>query len=316
MKILVTPTSMKSNNKSSAMEKLKKFSNEIVFNPLGRPLQEDELIPLLKDCDGYIAGLDDVTEKVIGSCERLKVISRYGAGVDRVDLKAAREKNIKVTNTPGVNAEAVAELTMGLILSLARKIPYLDVQTKSNKWIRSSGIELCGKVFGVVGLGAIGKAVAKIAQGFSMNVIAYDPYLDKKYASEHQIAERSFENLIREADIISLHLPSMPSTHHLIDRKAMESMKDGVIIINASRGGIMDESAAYEFLKNGHIGGLGPDAFEAEPPQNLPLFAFENVVVTPHAGAHTKEATLNMENLSIENLINVLSGLPCKYIIV
>ena len=314
MRILVTPTSMQPGSDSPALEKLKKFTSEIVYNPWGRPLKEDELIPLLKDCDGYIAGLDNVTDKVINSCNRLKVISRYGAGVDRVDLKAAHEKSIRVTNTPGVNAEAVAELTMGLVLSLARKIPYLDFQTKSYKWVRSSGIELCGKAMGILGLGAIGKAVAAIAQGFSMKVIAYDPYLNKAYASEHGIAEKTFEELIREADVISLHLPILPSTRHMIDRKALESMKPGVIIVNASRGGIIDEQAAYEFLKNGHIGGLGLDAFEVEPPQNIPLFELENVVVTPHTGAHTKEATQQMANLSVENLINVLSGLPCSYI--
>ncbi len=305
---------MQPGSNSPALEKLKKFTNEIVYNPLGRPLKEEELIPLLKDCDGYIAGLDNVTDKVIGACDRLKVISRYGAGVDRVDLKAAHEKNVKVTNTPGVNAEAVAELTMGLVLSLARKIPYLDYQTKNNKWVRSSGIELRGKTMGILGLGAIGKDVAAIAQGFSMKVVAYDPYWNGEYASAHGIAERTFEELIREADVISLHLPILPSTRHMIDRKAMENMKPGVIIVNASRGGIIDEQAACEFLKSGRIGGLGLDAFEVEPPQNLPLFGFENVVVTPHTGAHTKEATLQMADLSVENLIHVLSGQPCSYI--
>lgn len=315
MKILVTPTSLQPEKGNAALEQLKSFADELVFNPVGRPLTEDELIPLLKDCDGYVAGLDFVTEKVIKACPNLKMISRYGVGYDRVDVNAAKEHGITVTNTPGVNSEAVGELAFALILAVARKIPYLDQDTRKGGWTRSTGFECKGKTICILGLGSIGKVVARCAQGFGMTVCAYDPYINAAYCEENEIENVSFEEGIQKADVISLHLPLMDSTKHLIDGDAIAEMKDGVVIINTSRGGIIDEDAACEALKSGKIGGLGLDAFEQEPPKDSPLFAFDNVVATPHTGAHTAEATNNMAALSVQNLIDVLEGKACKFIL-
>jgi D-3-phosphoglycerate dehydrogenase len=315
MKILVTPTSLQEGKKSAALDTLKAFSEDLVFNPTGKPLTEDELLPLLKDCDGYVAGLDFVTEKVLKECKKLKVISRYGVGYDRVDIAAAKEHGIIVTNTPGVNAVAVAELAFGLALSVARKISYLDKNTRDGEWVRSTGMELGGKTMGIMGLGAIGKNVAKYAQGFGMKVMAYDPYINEAYANEHNIKVAAFDEVVENADVISLHLPLTPETSHLISKDVMLKMKKSVILINTSRGGIIDEDAAYELLKNGELGGLGLDAFEMEPPTNSPLFALNNVVVTPHTGAHTKEATDNMAEAAVKNLIDVLSGNNCPFIV-
>ena len=264
MKILVTPTSFQPGSENPALEALRAAYPELVFNPCKRPLTEDELLPLLQDCDGYIAGLDFVTEKVLRACKKLKVISRYGVGYDRVDVAAAKALGIAVTNTPGVNSEAVAELTMGLILSLVRRIPYLDRQTKSNQWLRSTGTELAGKTLGIVGLGAIGKLVARCAKGFDMNVIAYDPYIQEGYCAAHGIGIRTLDALLCEANVITLHL-----------------------------------------------GGLGLDAFEREPPTGSKLLTLDSVVATPHTGAHTAEATAKMAATSVENLIAVLEGRPC-----
>lgn len=315
MKILVTPTSMQEGKKSNALDKLKEFTSDLVFNPYGRPLTEAELIPLLRDCDGYIAGVDYITEKVIKECNKLKIISRYGVGVDRVDLKAAKAKGILVTNTPGANSVAVAELAMGLILNVARRISVLDKKTRDGEWVRSTGIELGGKTMGILGLGAIGKHLAKYAQGFSMKVMAYDPFIDEEYAKVNNIEVATLDQVISNSDVISLHLPLNEETRHLIDEAAINRMKVGAILVNAARGGIIDEYAAYEALKEGRLGGLGLDAFEVEPPTDSPLFELDNVVVTPHTGAHTKEATENMAILSVENVINVLSGIDCKYIV-
>jgi len=315
MKILVTPTSMQEGKKNNALDRLKEFSSDLIYNPYKRPLTEEELIPLLKDCDGYVAGLDYITEKVLTECSNLKVISRYGAGVDRVDLEAAKAKGILVTNTPGVNAVAVAELAMGLILNLARKISMLDKKTKGGEWVRSTGIELGNKTIGILGLGAIGKNLAKYAQGFSMKVLAYDPYINEEYAKKNNITVATFEQVIENSDVLSLHLPLNKETKHLINKEVIERMKVGAILVNTSRGGIIDEEAAYEALKKGSLGGLGLDAFEVEPPIGSPLFELDNVVVTPHTGAHTKEATENMANLSVDNLIKVLSGNECNYIL-
>lgn len=315
MKILVTPTSLQPGKNTKALDMLKEFSQDLVFNEKGRPLTEDELIPLLEDCDGYIAGLDFITEKVIRSCSRLKVISRYGAGYDRVDVEAAKAKGIRVTNTPGVNAEAVGELAFSLILSVARRVPYLNQSTRDGQWIRSTGMELKGKTIGIMGLGAIGRVVARCAKGFEMKVKAYDPFINEDYCASHEIDVCSFDEVIEQADVISLHLPLNDSTKHLLGADAIGRMRPGAILINTSRGGIIDEDAAYQALKSGKLGGLGLDAFEIEPPAGSPLFEFDNVVVTPHTGAHTREATDNMANASIRNLIDVLSGKECPFIV-
>lgn len=315
MKILVTPTSLQPGKGGKALEELQNFCQDLIFNTTGHPLSEAELIPLLKDCDGYIAGLDFVTANVISACPNLKVISRYGAGYDRVDIQAAKAHKIPVTNTPGVNAEAVGELAFALALSAARRIPYLHSSTCSGEWVRSTGMELKGKTIGILGLGAIGKVVARCAKGFEMNVIAYDPYINVQYCAENQITNATFSEVCKNADIISLHLPLTSETRHLIGKTAIAEMKNSAILINTSRGGIIDEAAACEALKNHTLGALALDAFELEPPTNSPLFALDNVVVTPHTGAHTCEATDNMANASVKNLIDILSGKDCPYIV-
>lgn len=315
MKILVTPTSLQPGKNSAALKSLQDFSHDLVFNPTGKPLTEDELIPLLKDCDGYIAGLDFITEKAIDACPHLKVISRYGTGYDRVDIMAAKKKGVIVTNTPGVNAEAVGELTFGLILSAARNIPHLDRSTREGGWIRSTGMELKGKTLGIMGLGAIGKVVARCAQGFDMEVIAYDPYINLEYCQKHRIKSTTIDEVLSCSNVLSLHLPLNDETYHLINRESISRMPEGAIIINASRGGIIDEEAAYEALRSGYLGGLGLDAFEQEPPKDSPLFQLPNVIATPHTGAHTREATDHMAALAISNLIDVLSGQECEYVV-
>ena len=315
MKVLVTPTSLQPGKNETALERLRAFTDDLVFNSTGKPLQEADLIPLLRDCDGYIAGLDSVTEAVLAACPRLKVISRYGAGVDRVDLAAAKARNIAVTNTPGANSEAVGELALTLMLSVARQVPYLDRSTKEGGWLRTTGMELKGKTLGIMGLGSIGKVLARSAQGLDMTVLAYDPYINADYCAAHNIRVCAFEEVLRQADVISLHLPLNDETHHLIDDRAIRQMKPTAILINTSRGGIIDEEAALAALKENRLGGLGLDAFEVEPPKDSPLFAFPNVVATPHTGAHTREATDNMARMAVDNLIAVLSGEDCPYII-
>ena len=313
MKVLVTPTSLKEGTVSEPMERLRAFAGEIVYNPAGRPLEEDELIPLLSDCDGYIAGLDQVTEKVLTACPKLKCVSRYGVGCDGVDLEAAARLGITVTNTPGMNSQAVAELALGLILSTARRIPYLDAQTRQGSWVRSTGVELQGKTLGVIGLGAIGKLLARFCQAIGMEVIAYDPYINRDYCVENSIEPVELQELLSRAHVISLHLPLNSSTRHMIDREAIGIMRPGAILINSSRGAIIDEAAAYEALVSGKLGGLGLDAFETEPPTGSPLLTLPNVTLTPHTGAHTKEASLKMQGLAVDNLIRVLSGQECAY---
>lgn len=315
MKILVTPTSMSQDKPNAALDRLRSFADEIVYNPESRPLTEDELIPLIKDCDGYLAGLDDVTKKVLDACTKLKVISRYGAGYDRVDIEAAKNLHIPVTNTPGANSQAVAELAFSMMMVLSREIFSLNQSTKHNGWMRSSGRELYGKTLGIIGLGAIGKALARCSTGFNMKVLAYDPFINEEYCRENGIESLSYEEVMKQSDYVSLHLPLMDSTRHMVNEKIFDIMKDGVILINTSRGGIIDEDAAFKAIKSGKLGGLGLDAFEKEPPTDSPLFEFDNVIATPHTGAHTKEAVENMGKMAVDNLIDVLSHKDCRFIV-
>ena len=315
MKVLVTPTSFKQEKGGRALELLRSFTPDLVFNPQAKPLSEQDLIPLIKDCEGFIAGLDSITRKVMENAPKLKVISRYGVGVDQVDLEAAREKSIVVCNSPGVNANAVADLAFALLLGIARRLPLLDRKTKEGEWPRSTGFELYGKTIGIIGLGTVGKAVAKRASGFSMKIMAYDPLINREYAAANGIITADFGEIIKESDIVTLHLPLTSETQNIINGEVMKSMKKGAVIINAARGGLIDEKAAYDLLKSGHLGGLGLDTFEAEPPGASPLFALDNVVITPHTGAHTAEAMAAMAELSVKNLIDVLSGRDCPNVV-
>jgi D-3-phosphoglycerate dehydrogenase len=276
---------------------------------------EDELIPLLSGCDGCIAGVDFFTAKTMENARNLKVISRYGVGVDRVDMAAAKEKNIVVCNTPGANSQAVAELAFALMLCLVRRVHDLNGKTKEGQWPRSNGMELFGKTFGILGLGAVGKAVARVAAGFSMKVMAYDHHINTEYVHAHNIICAAFDELIKNADFISLHLPLTNLTRNILSADVMKSMKKGAIIINTARGGLIDEDTAYQLLKTGHLGGLGLDVYEEEPPPMLPLFALENVVLTPHTAAHTTEAARAMAAMSVQNLIDVLSGKRCPNVV-
>jgi len=316
MRILVTSTSFNKPENQQAKCMLEGFADEIVYNPYGRPLNEDEVVEMAAGCDGYIAGLDFITRKAIELLPpSLKVISRYGAGFDRVDLEAATKKGIVVTNTPGANSEAVADLAFGLLLSVARRIPALDKRVRQGEWPRSQGIEVFNKTIGIIGMGAIGKAVARRAKGFSMNIMAYDPYIDEDYAKKNDITVCKLDELLSKSDFISLHLPHTQSTHHIIDRRAIELLKRGAIIVNTARGGLIDEEAAYMALKEGKLGGLALDAFEIEPPEKSPLFELDNVVVTPHTGAHTAEAVNNMAVMAVKNLMDILEGKDCQFIV-
>jgi len=313
MKILVTPTSFKHDTDNAAMRKLRSFADSLVFNPTGKPLHEDALIPLLDGCTGCVAGLDHFTAKVFESARDLKVVSRYGIGVDNVDLASAKANKVVVCITPGANTQAAADLTFALLLSVARKVPLLDRKTREGQWTRSTGTELYGKTLGILGLGAVGKAVARRASGFSMRVVAYNPSVDVDFIRKNNIFLTDFDTVVREADFLSLHMPLKDETRHKISADVMKSMKKGAVIINTARGGLVDEAAAYELLASGHLGGMGLDVYEEEPPPKSPLFELENVVLTPHTASHTAEAITAMADMSVQNLIDALSGGGCPH---
>ncbi|HSK68331.1 MAG TPA: phosphoglycerate dehydrogenase [Candidatus Limnocylindria bacterium] len=316
MKILVTPTSFLKPENAEARALLEGFADEVAYNDLGVPLQGEELLRRLDGADGCIAGLDHFTADVVRAAPvSLRVISRYGAGVDRVDLDACRERGIVVANTPGANATAVCELAIGLMLAVARDIPALHQAVGRGEWPRACGVELAGKTLGIVGLGTIGKKLAVRARAMEMAVQAFDPYIDRDFALRHGIAEAGLDELLRTSDVVSLHAPLTPQTRHMLDAARFREMRDGAIVINTARGGLIDEEAAAQALRAGKLRGLGLDAFEQEPPRDSPLLGLPGVVFTPHTGAHTAEAVRAMGVTAVRNLIGVLTGEGCPYIV-
>lgn len=307
-RVLVTPTSF-SRDDPAIGETLEAAVGEIVTNPHPRPLTSQEVAALLPGCHGYIAGLDIIDAKALAAADDLRVLARYGAGVDRVDLDAARAKGIIVTNTPGANAISVAELAIGLMLAVARSIPEASSATKAGGWPRLRGLALEGKTVGLVGLGTIGKAVARRLQAFDCRLLAYDPYPDEAFARAHDILLLPKPELLARADIVSLHVPTLPETREMVNADFLSQMKQGAILINTARGELIDEADLLESLISGHLRGAGLDAFATEPPgADNPLLALPQVVATPHTGAHTDGATNAMGWGAIKNLLAALRG--------
>jgi D-3-phosphoglycerate dehydrogenase len=237
-----------------------------------------------------------VTADIIKSAKKLRVIGRAGSGLDNVDKNEATKKGIVVMNTPGGNTITTAEHTVALLLSMARNIPQATASMKQEKWEKKKfmGIELYNKTLGIIGLGNIGSHVAKMAQGMGMKVITYDPYLNEEKAKAAGVTAVELDKLFREADFITNHVPLTSETKYLIGEKSIAKMKKGVRIINAARGGVVDEEALYKALKAGKVAAAALDVFEKEPPENSPLFSLDNFICTPHLGASTKDAQENV----------------------
>jgi D-3-phosphoglycerate dehydrogenase len=307
-RLLVTPTSYGKNDPRLKTE-LEALVGEVIYNTTGKPLTSAEVARLLPGVDGYIAGLDAIDASALASADRLKVVARYGVGVDSVDLVAAKAKGIVVTNTPGANSVSVAELALGLMLALARQIPEAADAVHQGKWPRYTGISLEGKVIGILGLGAIGKQLARRLAGFDCKILAFDPYADVTFARENRIELTTMEYVIRLADFVSLHLPLLPETRGLVNDEFLGKMKKGSFLINTSRGEAIDEAALLRALQSGHLKGAGLDAFTVEPPdpQN-PLLGLPQVIVTPHLGAQTDGATSNMGWFAMRDCLAVLRG--------
>lgn len=312
-RVLVTPTSYARNDPKLRID-LEAQVGEVIYNTKGRPLTSDELVQVIPQIDGYIAGLDKIDRAVIGAARRLKVIARYGVGVDGVDLNAAKEKGIVVTNTPGANSASVAELTVGLILSLARGIPVAAQETKSGHWPRLSGISLEGKVIGLLGFGAIGRQVARRLVGFNCRILAYDPYPDREYAQTTAVELVSRDEVVGKSDFLSLHLPLSQETQNLVNGTFLQKMKPGAFLINTSRGELVDELALYAAIQSGHLSGAALDVFTQQPPDaENPLLTLPQVIATPHMGAHTDGATNAMGWRALNDCLTVLRGEKPKH---
>jgi D-3-phosphoglycerate dehydrogenase len=282
---------------------------EPVYRPWHGGRTEEELIDLLRGIDGAIVSTDPFTARVIQAADRLRVISRTGVGYDAVDVPAATKRGVIVTTTPGVNRHAVADWALALILCCARKVPENLAEVRRGAWTRHEGMDLAGKTLGVVGLGTIGKEVAKRAKAFGMRLLAFDLVQDLPFAAGQGIAYVPLEDLLRQSDFVSIHCFLNAATRHLINAERLLLMKPTAFLINTARGGIVDTEALYRALHAKRIAGAGLDVFEGEPLRaDSPLRALENVYLSPHTAGSTADARRLSGATAAENLIRALRG--------
>jgi len=253
-----------------------------------------------------------MTRELIAKADKCKIIARVGIGLDNIDQDAAKEKNIRVINAVEGAITAVAELVIGLMISMAREIPRADREIRNGNWIKKElmGSELKGKYLGIVGLGNIGKRLGRLARALNMNIIGYDVIpIDDEFSKEVGLMKADLDTLLTSADYVSFHVPLLDSTHHMINAEKLKMMKNTARIINTARGGVIDEEALYNSLKEGSLAGAALDVFEVEPATGNKLITLPNFIATPHMGAQTKEAQLLAANIIAEKIIQVIRGI-------
>ena len=306
MRVLITTVPFGNKNRQS-LDLLEKSKIEYLINPLNRKLTEDELINMINDFDAVIAGTDKITEKVINSTTKLKHISRVGIGVDSVDLIAAKKKGIKVSYTPDVPAPAIAELTIGMMLTLLRSTHVSNLRMHKGEWHRVFGRRLSNVNIGLIGVGRVGVRVIKHLQSFgSPNILANDLSSSVKEL-ELPVNWVEKEKIFKEADIITLHLPLTKLTKDLVKKNHLMSMKKDAIIINTSRGGIINETDLFNVMKSGHLSGAAIDVFEHEP-YSGPLKEIERCLLTSHMGSMSIDCRTKMEIEATEEVVRFLKG--------
>jgi len=274
----------------------------VINNPYKRKLTEDEVIELAKDCVGIVAGVEPLTARVMDALPGLKVISRVGIGMDNVDLDYAKQKGIIVENTPDGPTRAVAELTLAMTLSLLRRIPQADAALKNKQWIKQTGNLILDKKIGVIGLGRIGRLVAKLFRGIGNPVIGFDPYSDAEWAADTGVELSDFETVLKTSDIITVHVPGNADKSPVIGAAQLALVKPTAMLVNISRGGIVDEDALYKALTSGKLAAAAIDVFVHEP-YTGPFTELDNVVLTPHIGSYAEEGKLLMEIAAVNNFI-------------
>ena len=290
-------------------EILEKNGLQITYEPEITPEQIEEKIGNFEVV--IVRSRTKITKNMIAQAEKCKIIARVGVGLDNIDQIAAKEKNIRVINAVEGAMNAVAELVIGLMLSLAREIPRADREVRNGNWIKKElmGTELRGKYLGIVGLGNIGKRLGRLAKALNMNIIGYDVVpIDEEFSKEVGLMKADLGTLLASSDYVSLHVPLLDSTKHLVNAEKMDTMKNTSRIINTSRGGVIDEDALYEYLKDGKLGGAALDVFEVEPATSNKLASLPNFISTPHMGAQTKEAQSLAANVIAEKIIQILRG--------
>ncbi len=299
MKIAITTSSF-ARYSEEPLELLRQEGIEYILNDTGRTLTEDETIRLLQGCTGVAAGTEPYSRRVLDALPELKIISRCGTGMDSVDIEYAKSRGIAVCNTPDGPTAAVAELTVGLILTLLRQVPHQDRDIRNGVWKKRMGNLLHGKHVGIIGLGRIGHAVARLLEPFGVEIAYHDPFVDDK-----NFSRLGLDPLMDWADIITLHCAKPENGATLLDLGRLSLMRPGSFVINVSRGGLIDEKALYGLLTAGHLGGAALDVYTKEP-YDGPLKDMDNVILTPHIGSYAREARIIMETDTIKNLIEAL----------
>jgi len=305
-KVLITPRSF-AKYCDEPIKKLREAGIEIIPNPTGGILSKEEMLKHTKGVDGIIVGVDPLDEDVLSASD-LKAVSKYGVGTDNIDLVYCKENGIDVSITKNANSEAVADYAFALILAVARRVVEIDRACRNGDWSKKVTADVYGKRIGVVGLGAIGRGVVARAKGFSMEVYGYDIFRDEEYINKSNVTFATIDEMLKECDFISLHMPLTEDTKHIINKENLKTAKKNLILINTARGGIVSEDDLYEALTTNAILGAGVDVFEHEPSHDSKLLKLDNVVVGSHCGASTEGAVDAMSTMAAENIITALKN--------
>jgi phosphoglycerate dehydrogenase-like enzyme len=301
-KILVTPRSLTTGG-HPALERLTAAGYEVVLGPAGKMPSAEDLVRLLPGCVGWLAGVEKISDDVLAAAADLRGIARNGTGVDAIDLDAARRRGIDVRRAEGANARGVAELAIGLILALARSIPFSDSAIKAGGWERRKGIELEGKTLGIVGCGKIGRIVAGIAHGLGMHVVGHDPFAQ----ASAELPLLPLDDLIATSHVITLHCPPPADGKPLLDARRLANSRPGVLLVNTARHELIDIPALVAAIDRGHVAGAALDVFAAEPPLDRKHLASDRIIATPHIGGFTDESVDRAVDVAVDNLLEALA---------
>jgi len=308
-KVMIGPAPLAKLQQGDFLTVLKNAGFEFVYPKVAVQMTEQDLLEQLDSIPAALAGSEPYTRKVFEAFPKLKVVARVGVGYDAVDVRAATDHGIVVCTTPGTNQDSVAEHCFMLILALARNLIRQHVPISQGKWARSANLPIRGKTLGLVGLGRIGKAMTTRALAFGLKVIAYDPFADNAFADRYGVRLVSLDDLLRQADYVSLHLPAMAGTHKLINAERLALMKPTAFLINTARGAVVDERALYEALRDKRIAGAGLDVFEEEPPlPDNPIVKLDNVVMTAHTAGVDTQSRDDMARKAAECIAAISRG--------
>lgn len=307
-RILVTPRSVTADG-HPALERLVRAGFEVVMPPAGKMPTASDLKQLLPGCVGWLAGVEPITDEVLAAAIDLRVISRNGTGVDAIDLESARRRGVEICRADGANARGVAELAIGMILSLARSLPFSDAAIKSGGWSRRKGFELEGKTLGVVGCGRIGQIVAALARGLGMHVVGYDPFAEQSdQALDAPLVQLvKLDEIFAMSHVITLHCPPPADGRPLVDARRLGLAMPGVVIVNTARHSLIDIPALVAAIERGHVAGAALDVFDAEPPVERSHLTSDRILATPHIGGFTDESVDRAVDVAVTNLLAALS---------